>query len=347
MPVTVVVGGQFGSEGKGKVSHFLAREENIPVVVRIGGPNSGHTVVAPSGESIVFRQLPTAALLPDVTCVIAAGSYVNLNILFKEIEMTSVTSSRLMIDANAMVVSDADMAEERQGSLGGSIGSTLSGTGAAVSRRISRRGSVRLARDCPDIKQFVKPVLPFLRDQLNSDQRILIEGTQGYGLSLLHSPYYPYATSRDTTAAGFLSEVGLSPMDVDDVVLVLRAFPIRVTGNSGPLPDEIDWDIVAKESGSDQPIIEYTSVTQTVRRIGRFNTEIVCMAIMANNPTRIVLNHLDHVQHTNSTSAGTETKVETFVYHIEKLLNTEIAFLGFGPSSLIKRTEQLFRAKAG
>jgi len=63
---------------------------------------------------------------------------------------------------------------------------------------------------------------------------VIIEGTQGFGLSLLHAADYPYVTSRDTTAAAFVSEAGLSPLDVDDIVLVLRAFPIRVGGNSGP-----------------------------------------------------------------------------------------------------------------
>ena len=88
-----------------------------------------------------------------------------------------------------------------------------------------------------------------MREHLEAGQRIIIEGTQGFGLSLLHSKYYPFVTSRDTTAAAFVSEAGLSPLDVDDIVLVLRAFPIRVGGNSGPLPNEIDWDTVTSESG--------------------------------------------------------------------------------------------------
>lgn len=69
MPVTVIVGGQFGSEGKGKVAHFFAQEKKAAVAIRVGGPNSGHTVIDSSGSPIVFRQLPTAALLPHVTCV--------------------------------------------------------------------------------------------------------------------------------------------------------------------------------------------------------------------------------------------------------------------------------------
>ena len=66
MPVTVVVGGQFGSEGKGKVALATARETKASIVVRVGGPNSGHTGVDASGRSLIFRQLPAAAFTPGL-----------------------------------------------------------------------------------------------------------------------------------------------------------------------------------------------------------------------------------------------------------------------------------------
>lgn len=145
------------------------------------------------------------------------------------------------------------------------------------------------------VKEYIKPVIPFLREKLNNGERIIVEGTQGFGLSLLHSSHYPYVTSRDTTAAAFISEVGLSPLDVDEIIMVIRAFPIRVGGNSGNLLDEINWETITNESRSDNPIVEYTSVTKTLRRVARFNTDIVLQAIKANKPTCIVLNHLDYI----------------------------------------------------
>jgi adenylosuccinate synthase len=90
MPVTVVVGGQFGSEGKGKVAHYLARELGATAAVRVGGPNSGHTVVGPEGRKIIFRQLPTASILPDIVCVLPAGSYVDKEVLFREVRLTGL-----------------------------------------------------------------------------------------------------------------------------------------------------------------------------------------------------------------------------------------------------------------
>lgn len=59
MSLWVVVGGQFGGEGKGKVSAFITRQEEIDVCIRCGGPNSGHTFVAEDGSTVLLRQLPT------------------------------------------------------------------------------------------------------------------------------------------------------------------------------------------------------------------------------------------------------------------------------------------------
>jgi adenylosuccinate synthase len=337
MPVTVVVGGQFGGEGKGKVAHFLAQETKAHIAVRVGGSNSGHTVIDSSGSPIIFRHLPTAALLPDVICVLGAGSYINPDILLQEVFRVGLPPRRLLIDPNAMIVTERELNEEKNSLLRQSIASTLSGTGAAVSRRISREPSMLFAKDEKRLEQFVKPVVPFLRDNLEAGQRIIIEGTQGFGLSILHSKYYPYVTSRDTTAAAFVSEAGLSPLDVNDVVLVLRAFPIRVGGNSGPLPNEIDWDTITKESDSALPLIEYTSVTRTVRRIANFDPTVVREAIVVNQPTRIVMNHIDYIDAECVNLNGLTYKATKFANQVELMIKKQIDYLGFGPASMICR----------
>ncbi len=335
MPVTVVVGGQFGGEGKGKVAHFLAREMGAKVAVRVGGSNSGHTVVDPTGTPLILRQLPTPSILPDVTCVLGAGSYIDVDILFAEIVRTGLSADRLYIDPNAMVVTDDEINAEKSSSLRESIGSTQSGTGAAVIRRISRDGTARLAKDDERLKPFIHPVVPFMRNLLSKGERIIIEGTQGFGLSLLHSPYYPYSTSRDTSAASFVSEAGLSPLDVDDIVLVIRTYPIRVGGNSGPLPNEIDWKAVTLDSNSKVPLLEFTSVTKSTRRVGNFDINIVAKAIEANNPTSIILNHIDYIDINCSTSSVITEKALRFVRQLENKLAKNIDYLGFNRSCLV------------
>ena len=327
MPVTVIVGGQFGGEGKGKVSHYLASEMGAKVAVRVGGSNSGHTVITPEGEPLILRQLPTPSILPNIHCVLGAGSYIDVDILFDEISKTSISEDRLHIDPNAVIVTEEDKNSEEKSSLRPAIGSTLSGTGAAVARRISRDGTTRLAKDDDRLASYVRPVVPYMRDQLSQGKRIIIEGTQGFGLSLLHSQYYPYATSRDTSAAAFVSEAGLSPLDVDDVVLVIRNYPIRVGGNSGPLPNEIDWAAVTDESKSSENLIEFTSVTKTERRVARFDSDIVVQAIVVNQPTRIVMNHLDYID--CEATDLTQNRMN-FCRLVESKINRKIDFIGYG-----------------
>lgn len=334
MPVTVVVGGQFGSEGKGKVAHYLAREMGATIAIRVGGPNSGHTVFSKDSTPLILRQLPTAAILPDVQCILPAGSYILPALLLQEMQTAGLPPERLLIDPNAVVISQENVDEENSSGLRHAIGSTLSGTGAAVASRINRSGTVKLARDEEILKPFLRATVPFVCEYLQKKERIIVEGTQGFGLSVLHSPYYPYCTSRDTTAAGFIAEAGLSPLDVDDVVLVIRAFPIRVSGNSGPLPNEVCWDDLTRDSGSKNPIIEYTSVSRAVRRVGRFDAEIVRQAIIYNRPTRIVLNHLDYIDSYSGTILNNTPNTLTFLRNVEMEIGNYIGGIGFGPNDL-------------
>lgn len=328
MPVSIVVGGQYGSEGKGKVAHFFARELNATFAVRCGGPNSGHTVIDEQGKVRIFQQLPTAAILPDVKLAICAGSYIDLDILYREIKETNVDANRLFIDDDAVIITEALKIRDAQSGLIGRIGSTGSGTGAAVAARINREESLLFAKDISELKPFLTNIPKILRNTLDNHARVIIEGTQGFGLSPYHARHYPYSTSRDTTAAAFLAETGLSPLDVDEVILVIRAFPIRVEGKSGPLDNEISWEIITKEGNHISPISEKTSVTKNIRRVGRFNPEIVKKAIQINNPTRIVLNHLDYI--CNENDKNNDFLVRKFVINIERSLKRKIDYLGFG-----------------
>ena len=345
MPVTVIVGGQFGSEGKGKVAHYFAKEKRAAVAIRVGGSNSGHTVIDSSGEPRIFRVLPTAAILNDIVCVLGAGSYIDVDILLQEVEIAHLPPDRLMIDPNAYIIAEEHKHKEREWDLGKRIGSTQSGTGAAVVERIRRQSTRNLAQNDAKLSPFVEPVRAFLRSQLQLGEHIILEGTQGFGLSALHSPHYPKATSRDTTAATFVGEAGLSPLDVDDVVLVTRAFPIRVAGNSGPLPREIDWETVSREGGWETPLVEHTSVTKRLRRVARFDAAIVQDAILANAPTQIVLNHVDFFDAQSLHEGRIRKKVENEIIRIEETLGRKFDLIGLGPD-IIRFRETVFNRLA-
>jgi adenylosuccinate synthase len=334
MGVSIIVGGQYGSEGKGKVAQHFARSRGARAVVRVGGTNSGHTSLGGEDEREVLRQLPTSALDPDVLCVLAAGCYIDLEILKAEIERLALPVKRLVIDPGAMIITPADREAEQTSDLKQRIGSTASGTGEAVARRTRRLSAEDLAGAQPELAPYLAPVRPLLREMLEDGERIVIEGTQGFGLSLLHSPHFPKATSRDTTAAGALAETGLSPLDVQDVVLVLRSFPIRVAGDSGPFgAPETNWEQIALESGHDRELAEITSVTRKLRRVALFDPLIVRDAIVANNPNVIVLNHIDHVD--AAASGGLTARASEFLTDVEARIGRRVDLLGLGPDTLI------------
>jgi adenylosuccinate synthase len=335
MPASVVIGGQFGSEGKGKVAQHVAETRVARAAVRVGGPNSGHTTKARGGAQRILLHLPTAAVLPDVLCVLPAGSYLNPEQLLREIDELGLSPGRVAIDPAAIVILDEDRRREEASGLGERIGSTCSGTGAAVIRRIERAGNAMFATNHPRLRPFVRPTSRVLRDILVEGHRVVVEGTQGFGLSLLHSPHYPNVTARDTTAAAAVSEAGLSPLDVDEVVLVLRAFPIRVAGNSGSFGAvEIDWTTIASEGGHSGDLAEYTSVTHRLRRVARFDPEIVRRAIAVNHPTSVVLNHVDYVDAAVSNGEMTD-RAWGFVHKVTMEIQREIDLVGVGPDILV------------
>ena len=344
MPVSVVVGGQFGSEGKGKVAFHVARTRRATAVVRVGGPNSGHTAVDADGSVWVFRQLPAAALARDALIILPAGSLIDPQLLLAEIERLNVPRERLLIDSRASVVLPHHREQELTEGLDDRIGSTASGTGAALRDRISRSPNHVLAADHPSTKPYVcESCSETLRSLLIQGNRVVIEGTQGFGLSLWHGSDYPYLTSRDTTAAGFVAEAGLAPHDVDEVIMVLRSFPIRVGGNSGRLEREIDWATVAEQARLPSDYVELTSATKRIRRVARFDPRIVRRAIAANAPHRIVLNHLDYVD-PDVIGEGLGLKARQFIQEVEFAIGQEIDLAGLSPSILVAARSEQIRA---
>lgn len=345
MPLTVVVGGQYGGEGKGKIVSYLSLSDDIDYVVRCGGPNSGHTVDF-KGERRILRLLPAGFVNKRTRLLLAAGALVNPDILFREIEESGVDPNRVGVDFNTGVITEKEIEYERQLNLDKSIGSTLSGTGAGVAKRALRDGTFRLAKDTPELKPFLTNVSKEVNEALDQKMKVMVEGTQGFGLSLYHSECYPYATSRDTTASAFLSEVGVSPLRVNSIIMVIRTFPIRVGGNSGPLKNEITWKKVQQLSGYPCEVKEFTSVTQKLRRVAFFDIDLVKKAALANRPTEIALNGVDYLDYRNKGIRNFEDLTEeakNFIYFIEGQLGVRVNYVGTGPTNeeIIDRRRRL------
>lgn len=342
MSLTVVVGGQYGSEGKGKLVSYLSHLGRDVGVVRCGGANAGHTADGPLGRALL-RQLPSGAVSPDCQLLMAAGMQLDLKVLAGEIEQLDVTPDRLSIDPGATVIEEVDRQTERSKALFDRIGSTLTGTGAAAARKVMRDPQLRRAEDIPELEPFVSNVPERLGELLDAGSHVIVEGTQGAGLSLHHGRY-PYATGRDTTAAAFLSEAGLPPTRVTDVVMVLRTYPIRVGGPSGPLPDEISWEEVARRSGYPTALAEYTTVTGRLRRIAEFDWDQASEASRLNGPTSIALHGVDYLCHEDLGAQHWDAlsqQTRDFVEQVEARLRVPVRYVFTGPdgTDLIDRGE--------
>ena len=332
MPATIVVGGQYGSEGKGKVVALLANRSKSPWLVRCGGPNSGHTVTI-DGSDVILRQVPCSSEPHTATFCISAGCAIDETILLRELDLLNIDRQRIIVDPRAVIVTEEDREAERRDLK--EIASTCSGTGAASVRRMSRRSDVSLANASGSIlsRCRVETVAPLLHNVLNDGGDVIVEGTQGFALSLLHGPDYPFVTSRDTTAAGFAMEVGLSPRLINDIVMVVRTFPIRVGGPSGPFADEISWEEIARSSGAPKAQPEYTSVTKRLRRVANFDIEAVKLACHYNRPTSLAVMGLDRIEFANTGVSHIDkltARARSFLDNLELATRVPIQFLGTG-----------------
>lgn len=216
-----------------------------------------------------------------------------------------------------------------------SIGSTGKGVGAAIIGKVSRAGIVNLARDHNDLQSFLGDVATRANELIDSGGHIFLEGTQGFGLSLHHG-FYPYVTSRETNAASLAGEAGISPLLIDQVILVIRTYPIRVAGNSGPLRYEVTWETVTKESKSPTDLIEKTTVTKKVRRVAKFDLDLVKKAVMLNRPTQLAINFIDYIDFKNKgicNLAELTADANKFINMVEEETGVPVTLLGTGPNN--------------
>ena len=275
---TIVVGGQYGDEGKGKIVSYLAMKDNPQIVVRGGvGPNAGHQVRV-NGKLYSLRLLPCGFVNSKARLLIGAGVLVDKDVLLKEIELTGA-EDRTGIDRNATLITpdhkvrDSDENAKK-------IGTTGSGCGPAMSDRVTR--VAKIVADEPSLSKYLTDVWK----EVNSAKNVLIEGSQGFMLSNIYGTY-PFTTSKDTAASTAAADVGLGPRSIDRVVMVIKAYTTRV--GSGPFPDEMSID-EAKRLGYQ----EYGTVTGRARRTSAaLHMEDLKRAAVINSATDIAITKLD------------------------------------------------------
>jgi adenylosuccinate synthase len=260
-PIIIVQGAQWGSEGKGMVAGALCERRKVDYAVRTGAVNAGHTVYH-KGKPYKMQQLPVGWVAGDgCTLVIGPGAYIHPEIFFREVLMVRDLGYKgtILVDERAGLHLPEHM--DRAGASGRHylIGATGKGCSEAIRDRIALRGKGgKLFKDWY-IENVIMPVTgastelwefcdtsAILNNEYDNGQQILLEGTQGNMLDLYLGPY-PYTTHKQTLASQWVTEAGLSPGLDYEIVSVVRTHPIRVAGNSGPMPGEIDWPTLAIE----------------------------------------------------------------------------------------------------
>ena len=324
MTSTIVVGGFFGDEGKGKIISYLAMKDNPKIIVRGGaGPNAGHTIR--DGDKVYkVRMLPSGFLNKNSKVMIGPGVVINPDVLNKEIEDFGV-SGRSFIDKHCGIIEESHLNRDSKGELKEKIGSTGSGTGPANSDRAMR--VLKLAKDFDSLSPLIIDVPHEVNSAIDANENVLVEGTQGTFLSLWHGTY-PFVTSKDVTASGICADIGLGPTKVNEVIVVFKSYVTRV--GTGPLAKELSLEEAEKKGWS-----EFGTVTGRQRRAADFDFELARRAIMLNSATQISITKLDvlYPECAGMTSyAELSDEAKSFIKNIEDELRVPVTIIGTGPA---------------
>jgi adenylosuccinate synthase len=308
MPVSIIVGAQWGDEGKGKIVDHLS--EKVDIVARYqGGANAGHTVILPPTRSKPSRQfilhlIPSGIFHTKVTCVIGNGVVIDPVALMEEINQLKSAGirvdGRLLISHNAhLIMPYHKMLDSLREEGSHKIGTTGRGIGPAYIDKYMRTG-IRVV-DLLDIDSIVKEYQEFDRlidpyitdttDYLNvalaKGKHVLAEGAQGALLDVDHGTY-PFVTSSNPTSGGACTGLGIPPTHIRKITGVAKAYCTRV-GN-GPFPTELHdatGDQIRKTGG------EFGATTGRPRRCGWLDIVSLSYSVRVNGIQSIAMTKLD------------------------------------------------------
>lgn len=332
MANSIVVGMQWGDEGKGKVVDLLCAA--FDVVTRYqGGHNAGHTVKF-GDQHFALHLVPSGILRSGTKCVLGNGLVINPNAFLEEIAGLQGAGidvgDRLYISNRAQVLlpdyAEIDMARETAMGMS-KIGTTARGIGPAYELKAARYGLRMCDLVSPALPDLVERLLghlghlktgtekryllnrledwrlklaPFIADTSNllhtwmaAGENILLEGAQGTLLDLDHGTY-PYVSSSSSTTGGACTGTGIPPRAISGTLGVLKAYVTRVGG--GPFVTELDPDDSAEgEVGKylGDRGNEFGTTTGRPRRCGWFDAVAARYAQRVNGIDTIALTKID------------------------------------------------------
>ena len=324
MSCTIIVGGFFGDEGKGKVVAHIAQKDEPVIISRGGvGPNAGHTVQVGDHEYGV-RMVPSGFIYPKAKLCIGSGVLVDPRVLKQEVDMLGV-QGRIFVDKRCGIITEDHIARDKGSThLAKTIGSTGSGCGPANADRVMRISPQ--AKDVPELAEYLLDVPLAINDALKKGDTVLLEGTQGFGISLYYGTY-PFVTSKDTSASQIAADNGVGPTKIDDVIVVFKAYPTRV--GEGPFSTEM-----SVEKSDAMGIQEFGTVTHRKRRIGGWDGEMARYSAMINGCTQAAITGIDRID--KACYGVTEyrrltKKAREFLSRVEADIGSPITLISTGP----------------
>lgn len=350
--LSIVMDGTFGSSGKGCVASFLSdHADNFQFACNSFSAQAGHWVRRDDKKHYFYQTFNSNAYSDRAErLLIGPDAAIELPALFREIEESNIKRKRIGIHPLATIIQDKDMAYERgevdfDGNKYAKLadgtkkhGSTCHGTGPARVRKMLRRADTLLAKDVPELKEFICDISSEIIDRLEGGQSGLLEIAQGFPLSLNLPRFYPACTNRNVTVSAAMDGMMLPPVYAGNVLLNFRTYPIRISsfkyigdngkfltwaeiqdydkagkkyevykGDSGGwYPDqiELDWDEITKRANSPTPIMELTSVTKLPRRVATFSKQLLKESIKFNRTGRNIVISINFMNYVDSTVAG-------------------------------------------
>ena len=328
MKADLIVGIQWGDEGKGKIVDLLAQQYDV-VARYQGGHNAGHTIVV-DGKTHALHLIPSGILNPNAVNIIGNGVVVSPEALIKEMKQFDNLLGRLYVSESAhMILTFHTLIDQAKEKLRGekAIGTTGRGIGPAYSEKIARAG-FRLGelRDVEalcgrvmeyfaqnsaifealkislpgeeelraELEGYAEKLVPFLANTTQMAWKMMDEGKkillEGAQGTMLDIDHgtYPFVTSSSTISAGACTGLGLNPKDIGKVTGIVKAYCTRV-GN-GPFPTEDFGDIGERLRVQGH---EFGTTTGRPRRCGWFDAVACRYASRLNGCDELSIMKLD------------------------------------------------------
>ncbi|MGL2762012.1 adenylosuccinate synthase [Helicobacter pylori] len=321
----VVVGIQWGDEGKGKIVDRIAKDYDF-VVRYQGGHNAGHTIVH-KGVKHSLHLMPSGVLYPQCKNIISSAVVVSIKDLCEEISTFEDLENRLFVSDRAHVILPYHAKKDAFKEKSQNIGTTKKGIGPCYEDKMARSGirmgdllddkileerlnahfkaiepfkeAYDLGEDyekdlrgyfktyAPKIRPFIKDTTSMLIEANQKGEKILLEGAQGTLLDI-DLGTYPFVTSSNTTSASACVSTGLNPKAINEVIGITKAYSTRV-GN-GPFPSE---DATPMGDHLRAKGAEFGTTTKRPRRCGWLDLVALKYACALNGCTQLALMKLD------------------------------------------------------